>query len=110
MDIDWKELDHDPVSGRKIFEAPDKLLGTNSPMGGHSRSIAKQFEVCNPKGEVLLKAFGDARGEYWAGVSLFFVKGTDGKRVRLDEPDSEDKFCDVPDTPSDPPAVLKHYE
>lgn len=108
MDVVWKELDHDPISGCKIYAA-DGSADPKNPLSRFNATVEEQFEVRNAKEEVLLRAFGSANGEHWAGVFLFFVEGSDGKRVRLDQSDKDDIFYDVPNEPSDPPAILQHW-
>jgi len=98
----WEELDHDPVSGRRIFKA-DEPVSRNGYYGTYDFKVAARFEVRDADGNVLLRSSGSASGEYWCGVFLWFVKGADGRQVRLDESDrEEDEFYDVPDVPPPP--------
>ncbi len=99
MSKEWEEIDHDEVSGRRIFsrEVEPVSSGYN---GTYDFDIAKDLQVRNADGEVLLQKHGSASGEYWCGVFMFFVKGSEGKKVRVEESDrEEDEFFDVPDTP-----------
>lgn len=94
----WKEIDHDPVSDRRIFKADDSDEGKY--YGGYDFKVAADFEVRDANGDVLMTSSGSAKGEYWCGVFLWFVKGSNGRKVRLDESDrDEDEFYDVPDHP-----------
>lgn len=98
MEKSWKEIDHDPVSDRRIFKADDP--DGDRYYGGHDFRVAADFEVRDANGDVLMKSSGSAKGEYWCGVFLWFVKGSNGRKVRLDESDrAEDEIFDVPDLP-----------
>ncbi|MEM7429083.1 MAG: hypothetical protein AAF441_23595 [Pseudomonadota bacterium] len=98
-DIAWEEVDHDAASGRRIFKAEEEVAPSGN-YGTYQFKTAARFEVRNADGEVLFKTSGSASGEHWCGVFLWFVEGSEGRRVRLDESDTEsDEFFDVPDTP-----------
>ena len=98
MKRNWEEVDHDPVSGRRIFKSRDSE--NCRYYGDYSFMEAADFEVRCPDGRVLREMSGSAKGEHWCGVFLWFVKGSDGRQVRLDESDrEEDEFYDVPDIP-----------
>lgn len=95
----WQEEEKDAASGRKIF-AREVVEGRKGDSGTYDFSMEREFQVRSERGEVLLQKSGSSNGEYWCGVFLFFVDGSDGRRVRLDESNKEkDEFFDVPDTP-----------
>lgn len=103
----WQEEEKDDASGRTIF-AREVPHGREGNYGTHDFAMQREFQVRAANGEVLLQKSGSTEGEYWCGVFLFFVEGTDGKRVRLDESDKpEDSFFDVPDTPVPDDKVWK---
>lgn len=107
MSKTWEELDHDPVSGRRIFSR-DVPTHQGGYYGTYSFKVEKDFQVRSADGTVLRQLSGTARGEYWCGVFLFFVHGADGKQVRLDESDrDEDEIYDVPDTPLPEDKIMK---
>lgn len=95
----WEEIDHDPTSNRRIFKTDD-LVEQSGHYGTYDFKAEATFEVRNADGEVLLRTFGSARGEYWCGVFLWFVKGSEGQQVLLDESDNKvDRIIEVPDLP-----------
>ncbi|GAA6179971.1 hypothetical protein NBRC116594_14090 [Shimia sp. NS0008-38b] len=99
MTSDWQEEEKDSVSGRIIFarDIPRKRQGT---YGTHDFATAREFQVRSKAGDVLFQVSGSAEGEYWCGVFLFFVEGSEGRQVKLDESDvPENKIFDVPETP-----------
>lgn len=110
MDNPWCERHSDPVSRRSIWSARDVEDEPHNAFKKHDTSTSTKFQVRSETGEVLLRAFGESLGEYGTGMDLYFVEGSDGKRVRLDQSNGKGIFCDVPDAPSDPPVLLKHYE
>ncbi|MEM1306557.1 MAG: hypothetical protein AAGG99_03450 [Pseudomonadota bacterium] len=98
MDKPWEEIDHDPVSGRRIFMR-ETSFGTGG-YGGHDFEISADFEVRDATGRVLLTTCGSAKGEYWCGTRLMFVEGTNGQRVALYESHrTATTSLDVPDGP-----------
>jgi len=104
MDTRWEEIDHDASSGRRIFKADEKGGRSGGDHGTYNFKVRAKFEVRSADGDVFLEQSGSASGECWCGVFLWFVKGSEGQRVRLDESDVEtDQFFDVPDTPILPP-------
>lgn len=95
----WTHQQTDQSSGRQIFKR-DVAPITNTIRHGYDFKVAADFEVRDAQGQVLMSAYGMASGEYWCGVFLWFVKGSSGTQVRLDESDkSEDTILDVPDQP-----------
>lgn len=95
----WEQIDHDPASGRVIFKADEEV---NRPglYRGNDHVVEAVFEVRTAQGTVLWRTWESAKGEYWCGVFLWFVKGSNGTQVRLDCSDVEvDEIIDVPDTP-----------
>ncbi|KMW58269.1 hypothetical protein AIOL_003240 [Candidatus Rhodobacter oscarellae] len=105
MSAAWTLEETDPTSGRQIFARPSEPIGKGDT-GTHDFKIARDFQVRSAAGEVLLEAHGSAAGEYWCGAFLFFVDGSAGRQVRLDESDrAEDVIMDVPDTPLAPDAI-----
>ncbi|MEM7438244.1 MAG: hypothetical protein AAF393_01500 [Pseudomonadota bacterium] len=99
MDDSWKEEERDAASGRTIYarNVPRDLHGN---YGTYDFAMAREFQVRSPDGDVLLQQSGSAKGEYWCGVFLFFVDGSEGTRVRLEESDRpEDQFFNVPEKP-----------
>ncbi len=94
----WEEVDHDRVSGRRIFNRETE--SGNGGYGGHHFEVSADFEVRDTNGRILLKKSGSAKGEYWCGVFLWFVEGSEGRQVRLDESDEEDRTFNVPDPPT----------
>ncbi len=90
----WELLDTDPVSGRQIYKQNDHFKYE----GGHDFRTSENFEVRDANGEMLMRAHGSAEGSYYCHVMLFFVEGSNGTQVRLDESDNmEDGIFDVPD-------------
>ena len=99
MARNWEQLDHDPASGRVIFKA-DEDVHRPGLYRGNDHIVGAMFEVRTAQGTVLLRTSGTAKGEYWCGVFLWFVKDSNGTQVRLDCSDEEvDDIIDVPDTP-----------
>ncbi|WP_157063821.1 hypothetical protein [Phaeobacter sp. 11ANDIMAR09] len=99
LNKDWQQEEQDTSSGRKIFarEIPRELSGN---YGTYDFSLSREFQVRTSDGEILLQVSGSAKGEYWCGVFLFFVDGSEGAKVRLEESNKdENTFLDVPDTP-----------
>lgn len=90
----WTEIDHDAVSGRRIFKR-DTAFG-NGGCGGHHFEVEADFEVREPDGRVAMSTSGRAKGEYWCGTFLWFVKDKGGARVRLYQSDRDDEHYDVP--------------
>lgn len=106
-DREWEQVDHDPVSGRRIFKA-DTLHSGGRLGGTYDFKIEADFEVRDETGLVLMRSSGSASGEYWCGVTLTFVDGSDGKQVRLWESDVDDaQIYSVPDRPSERPVLQK---
>ncbi|MEL6871981.1 MAG: hypothetical protein AAFO62_04115 [Pseudomonadota bacterium] len=94
----WEQIDHDPVSDRRIFKR--EIAFGQGGFGGHEFELTAEFEVRDGRGRVLARFTESAKGEYWCGAFLWFVKGSDGTRVRLSRSDRrEDEVHDVPDTP-----------
>lgn len=99
MDQEWQIEEQDEASGRAIC-AREIQYHRQGITGTYDFSISREFQVRNQSGDVLLQVSGSAKGEYWCGVFLFFLEGSNGKRVRLVESDRpENTFLDVPDTP-----------
>lgn len=99
MNEDWQEEEKDTASGRVIY-AREVPHGRQGNYGTYDFAIAREFQVFSSAGEVLLQVTGSAQGEHWCGVFLFFVEGSDGAKVRLEESNKpEDTILDVPDTP-----------
>ncbi len=101
LETDWELMATDAASGRQIFKKDvpnDPGFGADS--GTYDFFVSAAFEVRDSNGAVLLKTSGSARGEYWCGVFLWFVEGSDGTRVRIDRSDDEEtQILDVPDRP-----------
>ncbi len=96
----WEEIDHDATSNRRIFKVDEPPSEKSGYYGTYDFDVGARFEVHNESGEVLFKTSGTAKGEYWCGVFLWFVKGSNGRQVRLDEFDSEaGQIFQVPDEP-----------
>lgn len=89
----WELLDTDESSGRQIFkrDVPRDAGSAQSTYGTYDFKVQAEFEVRDPAGNVLLKTSGTAKGEYWCGVFLWFVEGSNGTQVRLEESDSAEK-------------------
>lgn len=99
MNEDWQEEEKDTASGRVIYarEVPHGLQGN---YGTYDFALAREFQVRSPSGEVLLQTSGSAQGEYWCGVFLFFIDGSKGTKVRLEESDrQENTILEVSDMP-----------
>jgi len=99
MNQSWEAEEKDIASGRQIFarQVPHNRKGN---YGTHDFAIAREFQVRTENGEVLLQTSGSAKGEYWCGAFLFFIEGSEGTEVRLEETDrNENTFLDVPDMP-----------
>lgn len=96
----WGLQDTDSVSGRQIFkmDVPIESDSRAGSYGTYDFKVQADFEVRDKAGRVLLKTSGSASGEYWCGVFLWFVDGSDGTKVRLEETDQEkDTILLVPD-------------
>lgn len=105
MTKSWTLEATDPASGRAIYARDAEPIG-QADTGTYDFKIARDFQVRDAQGAVLLQAYGTAKGEYWCGAFLFFVEGSKGTRVRLEESDApEDLFYDVPDTPLPPERI-----
>ncbi len=92
----WEEIDHDAVSDRRIFKREVEF--GNGGYGGQHFELQAEFEVRDVTGNVLLQTSGAAKGEYWCGTFLWFVPGSDGRRVRLHQSHQDDDvYLDVPD-------------
>ncbi|MEM1317931.1 MAG: hypothetical protein AAGF29_06680 [Pseudomonadota bacterium] len=98
---DWELMATDDVSGRQIFkrDVPVVSLGRPSNYGTYDFRVEAEFEVRDRAGRVLFETSGSASGEYWCGVFLWFVEGTDGTKVRLEESDrAEPLVIDIPES------------
>jgi hypothetical protein len=96
----WEDIDHDTASGRRIYKA-DEDSQRSSNYGTYDFRVTETFEVRNANGPVLLELSGSESGEYWCGLFVWFVEGSEGRRVRLDASDQEtDQFFEVPDLPT----------
>ncbi|MEM6589568.1 MAG: hypothetical protein AAF641_14065 [Pseudomonadota bacterium] len=98
----WELLASDAASGRQIYKKDVPPAGTSntSTYGTYDFKVAADFEVRDAEGRVLLTTHGSASGEYYCCVFLWFVDGSDGTQVRLEESNREDHpILDVPDTP-----------
>lgn len=98
----WELLDSDAPSGRQIYkqDVPPLRASKTSNYGTYDFKVAADFEVRDAQGQVLLTASGAAQGDYWCGVFLWFIKGSHGSQVRLEQSDTEDDIIlDVPDDP-----------
>ncbi len=90
----WELVETDPISGRQIFKLNDRSYSD----GGHDFGVSESFEVRDASGALLMRAHGSAMGSHYCHVMLFFVEGTNGTQVRLDESDNmKDGIFDVPD-------------
>ena len=95
----WENECKDNDSGRTIY-ARNMPLTSNANTGTYDFALVREFQVRSPKNDVLLQVVGSSKGEYWCGVFLFFIDGTNGTKVRLEESDKlENTYFDVPNKP-----------
>ncbi|MEM9356471.1 MAG: hypothetical protein AAGB04_09670 [Pseudomonadota bacterium] len=96
IEMTWEEIDFDTISGRRIFKREVEF--GNGGYGGQHFELSAEFEVRDAAGRVLLQTSGTAKGDYWCGAFLWFVEGSDGRRVRLHQShQDDDTYLDVPD-------------
>ncbi len=87
----WNEVDRDLVSGRSIFST-------------YADANTTEFEVREADGTVLHKCFGSRGDVQFVDAHLFFVNGSEGHRVRLQEPHKEiQTVTDLPPYTPEPP-------